>query len=262
MAPSSVGWSEIWRVLAYTVAIALAFVVLGRLENGAMSLFDLGNRMARTEFGSTSGDAALAREAERIALVSRAALAQTPGRRGVAFRLGYELGYASTFVGSFANSDQAVRVKARVIGARHVAIAQAQAAALGIAGVDLLPAPTLSAYVALNDRFEADENGVGAQVEARASPSHRQLYLLGALVGGEAADVESSGGKMSQPPGPQIRRHATLAGVDRALWLPLALTPRDTAPEQVLGQYRGALNALAADLAARDAAGAASAPSR
>jgi hypothetical protein len=262
MAASPVGWSEIWRVLAYAVAIALAFVVLGRLESGAMSLFDLDNRMARTEFGSTSGNAALAREAERIALASRDTLAQTPGRRGAAFRLGYELGYASTFVGSFANSDPAVQAKARMIGERHVVVARMQAAAFGIAGVDLLRAPTLSDYVALNDRFEADENGVGAKVEARASPLHRQLYVLGALVGGEAADVESSGGRSSQPPGPQIRRHATLAGVDRALWLPLALTPRDTPPEQVLGNYRGALEVLAADLAARDAASAGAAPPR
>ena len=147
-----------------------------------------------------------------------------------------------------------MQAKAGAIGERHVAIARTQAAALGLAGVDRLSATTLSAYVALNDRFEADENGVGAQIEARASPLHRQLYLLGAMVGGEAADVESSGGKSSQPPGPQIRRHATLAGVDRALWLPLALTPRDTPPEQVLEKYRGALNVLAADLAQRDAA--------
>ena len=254
MAASPVGWSEIWRVLAYTVALALAFVLLGRLESGTATLFGLDDRMARSEFGSSTGDATLAREAERIALVSRAALARVPGRRAVAFRLGYELGYASTFVGSFANSAPAVQAKAQVIGARHVGIARTQAAAFGIGRVDLLPAPTLSDYVALNERFEADENGIGAQIEARASPLHRQLYLLGALVGGEAADVESSNGRMSRPPGPQIRRHATLAGVDRALWLPLALTPRDTPPEQVLSHYRSALEALAADLAARDAA--------
>jgi hypothetical protein len=262
MATSPVGWSEIWRVLAYTVAIALAFVVLGRLESGAMSLLDLDNRMARGEVEPASADAALAREAERIALVSRDELARSPGRRAIAFRLGYELGYASTFVGSFANSDPAVQAKARVIGERHVGIARTNAAAFGIVGVDLLPAPNLSAYVALNDRLEADESGIGAQVEMRASPLHRELYLLGAFVGGEAADIESSGGRMSHPPGPQIRRHATLAGVERALWLPLALAPRDTAPAQVLGNYREALTALAADLAARDAAPEGAAPPR
>lgn len=262
MPSSPVGWSEIWRVLAYTAAIALAFVVLGRLESGALTLFGLDNRMALTELGSSSGDAALAREAERIALDSREALALRPGRRLAAFRLGYELGHASTFVGSFANSDAPVQAQARVIGARHVALARTQAAVLGVADVDLLPAPNLTAYVALDDRFEADENGVGAQISARLSPLHRQLYLLGTLVGGEASRVESSGGKTSQPPGPQIRRHATLAGVDRALWLPLALTPRDTAPEQVLSGYRSALNALAADLGARDAEDGAAMPSR
>jgi hypothetical protein len=253
MASTPVGWSEAWRVLAYTVALALAFVALGRLESGALSALDIGNRMARGEIEARSSDAALAQEAGRIAQASRAALER--GWRAAAFRLGYELGYASTFVGAFANSEPRAQARAQAIGARHVDVARAQAQAIGIGigGVDLLPAPTITAYAALNDRFEADENGVGAKVEAKLSPLHRELYVLGALVGGEAARVESTGGTMSQPPGTKIRRHATLAGVDRALWLPLALTPRGTAPEKVVDDYRDALNALGTDLAARDA---------
>jgi len=254
MAPMAAGWSETWRVLAYTLAIALAFVVLGRLEMGAMSMFGVDNRLARGDVEPKSAEMALAREVEQVAGRSRDALAQAPGRRLATFRLGYEVGYASTFVGSFANSDVDVQAKVHAIGEAHLAIARAQAAAIGIGAVDILPARTLSDYVALNERFEADENGVAMRIEQAVSPLHRHLYLLGALVGGEAADVESSGGKRSQPPGSLIRRHATLAGVDRALWLPLALTPRATAPAQVLENYRAALNALAADLAARDAA--------
>ncbi len=254
MTASRVGWSETWRVLAYTAAIALAFIVLGRLEGGAFTLFGIDDRAARSELASPSADAALAREAERIAQVSRDALAQAPGRRLAAFRLGYELGYASTLIGSFSNSAPAVQAKVRPIGDRHVAIARSLATALGIGRVELLQAQTVGAYAALDERFEADENGVGAQVEARLSPLHRELYVLGTLVGGEAADVESSNGRNSQPPGARIRRHATLAGVERVLWLPLALTPRDTPPEQVLGHWHGALDVLVADLAQRDAA--------
>lgn len=253
MPSAPVGWSEIWRVLAYTVALALAFIALGRLESGAFSLFGVDDLMARSEAGSASADAALARDAEQVARVSRDALARPPGRRLVAFRLGYELGYASTLIGGFSNSAPEVQAKIRPIGDRHLAIARTLASTLGIGRVGLLPAQTVSAYAALDDRFEADENGLGAQVEARLSPLHRELYVLGALVGGESADVESSSGRNSRPPAERIRRHATLASVDRALWLPLALTPHDKTPELVLGDHHDALDALVAELVRLDA---------
>ena len=262
MPSAPVGWSEIWRVLAYTVALALAFIVLGRLESGAFSLLGVDELMARSEAGSASADAALARDAEQVALASREALARVPGRRGVAFRLGYELGYASTLIGAFSNSAPEVQAKIRLLGERHLARAQALADALGLGRVGLLPATTVSAYVALDDRFEADENGLGAEVEGRLSSLHRELYVLGALVGGASADVESSSGRNSQPPAAKIRRHATLAGVDRTLWLPLALKPRERTPEQVLGDHRGALDALVAELVRLDASTGAQAATR
>ncbi|MEO7114457.1 MAG: hypothetical protein ABIZ18_01225 [Caldimonas sp.] len=261
MTVSRVGWSETWRVLVYTAAIALAFILLRRFESGTFTLFGIDDRVARAELASPSADAELAREAERIAQVSRDALAQAPGRRLAAFRLGYELGYSSTLIGSFSNSAPEVQAKVRPVGDRHLAIARSLATELGIGRVELLPAQTLGAYAALDERFEADENGVGAQVEARLSPLHRELYVLGTLVGGETADVESSSGTRSQPPGARIRRRATLAGVERVLWMPLALTPQDTPPAQVIDHWHGALDVLVADLARRDAAaGALAAP--
>src|SRR5439155_25053344 len=116
-----------------------------------------------------------------------------------------------------------------------------------------LAARTPKEYALLAERFEADETGMAARIERRLSPAHRELYLLGAQLGNEAATVESSGGEMLQPPVTLIRRHATLAGVAPELWPPLALQPRGETPAQALARYRSALNALGADLAARDA---------
>jgi hypothetical protein len=256
----SLRWSETWRVLAYTAAIALAFIVLGRIEMGLFSAFRAGDSLAHA--GVPLEDAALARQAEEVAAQSRVALERVPGARLMAFRLGYELGFASAFIGSYALSAPEVQARARAIGGPHLALARQVAATLGVAAPAALPVRNPKEYVALNERFEADENGLAAQLEQRLSPAHRHLYLLGAQVGGEAATVESSGGELTQPPVTLIRRHATLAGVAPGLWLPLATGPRDETPAQVLARYRTALNVLGADLAARDADGAGSAPSR
>src|SRR5450631_898127 len=112
-------WSETWRVLAYTAAIALAFVVLGRLEMALFSLFGAENSLARPGGGVPREDAALARQAEQVAAESRPALERVPGQRLAAFRIGYDLGYASSLMGSYAMSAPAVQAKARVIGAKH-----------------------------------------------------------------------------------------------------------------------------------------------
>jgi hypothetical protein len=256
----SLRWSETWRVLAYTAAIALAFIALGRIELALFSSLGAGDSLARG--GVPSEDAALVKQAEQVAAQSRAALMRVPGQRLTAFRIGYDLGFASAFIGSYAMSDPDVQAKARPIGARHVAFARQLAGQLGLGNVAELPVHNPKEYAALNERFEADENGLAAQIESRLSPAHRHLYLLGAQLGGEASTVESSAGKLTQPPVTLIRRHATLAGVAPELWLPLATGPRGEAPAQVLTRYRSSLNALAADLAARDSGAAASAPAR
>ena len=246
-------WSEGWRVLAYSAALALAFIALQRLELALFSAFAT-KEVLELIGGTPTDDAELAAEARVLAARSNAAAVRLPaGHRLATFRLGYEIGYASELVGSFATSDAAVREKAAAIGAAHIAVAQAQARALGLGDVAALPMRSAADFFALTERVEKDENGLGARIEARLTPVHRHLYLLGAHVGGEAARVEGSGGKFALPPATLIRRHATLAGVAPALWQPLAAEARGETPEHVLARYRSAVNSLAVALVGGDA---------
>jgi hypothetical protein len=246
-------WSESWRVLAYAGALALAFIALERLELALFSTFGTPALLERIGAGNHD-DARLAAEAEQVAIRSRTPAALLPpGHRLAAFRIGYEIGYASELVGSFAMSDAPVRAQAATIGATHAASAQAEARRLGLGAVDVLPMASAKDFFTLADRLERDENGLAARVEQRLTPIHRHLYLLGAHVGSEAAKVESSGGKFALAPATLIRRHATLAGVAPHLWQPLAADARDETPAQILARYRAALGGLGADLAQRDA---------
>jgi hypothetical protein len=204
---------------------------------------------------SPGADARLAAEADDVAARSRAAAATLPpGHRLATFRLGYEVGWASEFAGSFAMSDPAVQAKVRAITDAHVAIAREQARRIGVdTAVDMLPSRTLTDFVRLQERFEADESGLAGRVEARLTPLHRHLFLLGAAVGGEAAKVQGSNGKFSEPPVETIRRHATLAGVAPAAWQPLAVDHTGEPPATVLERYGAALDGVMAALAADDA---------
>ena len=243
-------WSESWRVLAYSAALALAFIALQRLELALFSAFATKEVLARIG-GTAHDDAELAAEARAIAARSDAAAAALPaGHRAMTFRLGYEIGYASDLVGSFVRSDAGVREKAAAIGAAHAAVAEAQARALGLGDVAVLPMRSAADFFALTERLEKDESGLGRRIETRLTPVHRHLYLLGAHVGAEAARIESSGGEFTLPPASLIRRHATLAGVAPALWQPLAADARGETRDQVLARYRTALNALAVALSA------------
>ena len=246
-------WSESWRVLAYSAALALAFIVLQRVEFALLATFGTKEVLERIGAGPHDEER-LAAEAGEIAARSKAlAVPLVAGHRQATFRLGYEIGFASELIGSFGTSDAPVRAQAAAIGAAHVAVAQAQAKALGLGDVAALPMRTAAEFFALATRIEDDENGLGARIETRLTPVHRHLYLLGAHVGAEAAKVESSGGKFALAPAALIRRHATLAGVAPALWQPLAADAHGESPDQVLARYRAALNALTAGLATSDA---------
>jgi hypothetical protein len=238
-------WSESWRVLAYSAALALAFIALQRLEFALLATF--GTKDVLERIGAAPHDEAqLAAEAGELAARSKAFAAALPaGHRAATFRLGYEIGYASELLGSFLTSDAAVRDRAAAIVSAHVAVAQAQARALGVADVAALPMRSAAEFFALAERVEKDENGLAARIEARLTPVHRHLYLLGAHVGAEAAKIESSGGEFGLAPATLIRRHATLAGVAPALWQPLAADAQGETPDRVLARYRGAVNALA-----------------
>lgn len=249
-------WRETWRVLAYTLVIALAFIALGRLQLALFSASGTETLLQQIGLLDRNPEAKLRAQAAEVAAASREALQRLPaGHRLSTLRLGYELGYTSEWVGSFAMSQAQVQAQARAVGEPHLALARELAAQLGLAEVSALPVRTLKEFTELNQRYENDEDGLAARVQARLSPLHRHLFLLGAQLGCEAARVEGSGGKNALPPASLIRRHATLAGIDAALWQPLTLAPHDETPAQVLARYRAALNALAAGLAQQDAAG-------
>ena len=239
-------WRESWRVLAYSVALALAFIGLQRLELALFSAFGTPEALDFIGAGPARDMARLGIEAEQLAAKSSAMAKRLPAEHRLAtFRLGYEIGFASELIGSFAMSDAATRAQAAAIGAAHVAVARTQARALGLGDVDALPMRSPTAFMQLSARIEDDENGIGARVETGLTPVHRHLYLLGAHVGAEAAKIESSGGKFALAP---------------ALWEPLAADARSETPDQALARYRTGLNALAAGLAKSEANGMQSPP--
>lgn len=248
--------AEIWRVLAYTLAIALAFLALGRAQLALFSAPATQQWLVRLGLLDAAPAARLQSEAAEVAAASREALRRLPpGSRMAAFRLGYELGFVSQWVGARAMSAPQFRDLAqRQTEPRRQLVAQI-ATQWGLGDVQPLGADSLRAFTELGNRYEADESGIAARVQQQMSPLHRQLFLLGAQLGGEAARIEDSGGQFSLPPATLIMRHATLAGIDAELWQPLAAQPRDEAPEQVVQRYRAALQALADAVARQDAGG-------
>lgn len=259
MSPSSSRWSESWRVLAITAALAVAFIALERSELALLDVFGANDVWMKTR--TAGDDEKLAAEAAAIASQSRRAWASLPpGHRLAAFRLGFEVGWASEFAGSYATSAPNVQARAAQVAAAHLAIAREQARLVGIdpGGVAMLPTRTLGDFVALGQRFEADESGMAQRVEERLTPLHRHLFLLGVHLGAAAETLESSGGKFSDPPGMLIHRHATLAGIPAPAWQPLLRDERGTSPALVLEHHRAALARLMAELADDSLDGAAS----
>ncbi len=255
MLPRRSKLAETWRVLAYTLAIALAFIALERAQLALFTTPGTTRFLQRIGWLDADPAARLQQEAEQVAAASRDALQRLPtGHRLATVRLGYALGYTSQLLGGYAMSPPAVQAAARQRAEPMLAAARQQAATLGLGEVQALPVRSLREFTELGARYEADENGLAARVEAQLSPLHRHLYLLGAQVGGEMARVEDSGGQFALPPATPIRRHAVLVGIDAAVWQPLIVEPRDETPAQVVQRYRRAVDALAADVARLDAA--------
>lgn len=247
MAQRRSGWQETWRVLAYTLAIALGFVALGRLQ---LALADWVLSRGPPSLAGTAPDAALQAQAADVATASREAVARLPaGHRRAAWQMGLDLGQVSQLVGGVLRSDAAVQHQVAGLAQARLQAAAAMAAQLGVAAEAALPVRSLQEFADLTQRIEADENGAAARVQRQLSPLHRHLYQLGQHLGTEWARVQSTGGRISLPPARQIARHATLAGIAPALWQPLAQAPRDETPEQVLQRYGRSLDALAAALA-------------
>jgi hypothetical protein len=254
MVHTGVRFGEAWRVLAYALALALGFVLLGRAQIAVFTA-PLTQRVLQ-QFGLLDGtsDAQLAQQAQAIAAASReAAQRAPPGHRLDTLRLGYELGFASERVAFFAMASAAQREQARSLLAPHQAAADTLATKLGVAPAPLLQSVNLREFNELSARFEADQNGVAARVQQQLSPWHHHVYLLGVHIGIESARIEATGGEHSLPPAALIRRHATLAGIEPALWRPLAAEPAVEVPEQRTQRYRAAVQALASALAQQDA---------
>src|SRR5574337_504760 len=186
-------WVETRRVLVYTLAIALGFIALGRLELALFGAASARQWLERSGLVGARDDTALEREAAGIAAASRDALARLPsGHRVAALRVGYEVGYASYLLAGYIGSREAARIAARRAADSRIALARALAAPYGIDGVAELPVGNLKQFTELNARLDADESGLAAQVGAKMSPLHRELYLLGAQLGTEAARIEGS----------------------------------------------------------------------
>jgi hypothetical protein len=255
MRTRSSAFGEIWRVLAYTLAIALGFIALDRLQLALFSAPVTATLLQRAGWLDRHPEAALQQEAAQLAAASQAALQRLPpGQRMATLRLGFELGYISQLVGGYAMSPPEVQAAALQRADAHVRLAREQARQLGLGEVQALAVRSLREFTELGQRYEADESGLAARVEAQLSPLHRHLLLLGAHLGGEAARVEDSGGRFALPPASLIRRHATLAGIAPAVWQPLAQEPASgEAPQHVQQRYRAALANFFKAIAAQDA---------
>lgn len=255
MARSDITFGETWRVLAYTLVLALAFVALGRAQIALFNAPAMQRLLQGIGLADGLSDTQLKQQAEAVAAASREAIARAPaGHRLATLRLGYELGYVSERIGLFAMAPAPARERAWQLLAPRRATADALAAGLGVAPAAALGSDSLRQFGELGARYEADENGLAARLEQRLSPWHRHVYLLGAHIGMESARIEATQGEQSAPPATLIRRHAALAGIEPALWQPLAAPAEAATAELRMQRYRDAVQALARALAQQDAA--------
>ncbi len=244
---------EAWRVLAYALVLALGFVLLGRVQLAAFTAAPTQRVLQHFGLLDGSSGAQLAQQARTLAAASHEAMQRAPaGHRLDTLRLGYELGYASERIAFFAMASPQARERARALLAPREAQAQALALRLGVAPAAALQSASLREFNELGTRYEADENGLAARVQQQLSPWHRHVYLLGVHLGIESARLDATGGEHSLPPAALIRRHATLAGIDAALWQPLAASPAPESAAQRTQRYRDAVQALAGALAQQD----------
>jgi hypothetical protein len=232
------------RIIGITILITTLYLLLQQLWLG------LGGLLFHSGFLERPSAAELEREAKEVAILSEKALQTAPtGSRHAIWQLGFHLGYVSQVVGSYAMSAEDVQAKARQAAEPALHEANSLAQTLGLGPVTPLATRTLDDFARLSQRIEADETGVGERITLKLSSHHHHLFLLGMHLGTEAARIQWSGGSLSLPPRAQIRRHATLAGIPRAAWEPLAVAPGyGEQPGEVIARYRDGLTALVATL--------------
>jgi hypothetical protein len=191
-----------------------------------------------------------AEEARTVAAESAEAERRLPSaHRLAAWRLGFDLGYASEWLGSVVALGPDAQARTRSSVADRLRQAETIAEALGIGSVQPLPMRTLEDFNRLPERIEADETGLAAALEKRLSPRHKHLFLFGMHVGSELFSALATAGEAIGPYRAKIGRHATLAGIPAELWQPVAEEPIGLEPAQASQRYRTAVEAVDAYLA-------------
>ena len=240
MPPRSSKLAETWRVLAYTLAIALAFIALERAQLALFTAPGTTRLLQRIGWLDADPAARLQQEAAQVAAASRDALQRLPsGHRLATLRLGYALGYTSQLVG-------VIRDVAAGGAGRGAAARRADAGRGAPAGHGTGPGRGAGAAGAQPARVHRTGRALrGRRERPGARASKRSCRRCTATCtcwarrsGGEMARVEDSGGQFALPPATPIRRHAVLAGIDAAVWQPLIVEPRDETPAQVVQRYR------------------------
>ncbi|MBP5986628.1 MAG: hypothetical protein KA538_05535 [Azonexus sp.] len=236
-------WREHRRFLLATLAVTLLY--LGIQQVWMWSAAELAYR------GWTVNDPALshADEAAQLAEQSQAREATLDPQFALrVFRLGFEYGYLSQWLGGYgAPPDDVMQQLAKPVEA-HTRQLNELAEQLGVAPVARLPVRTAADFSGLTLRIEDDPAGIAARIEQVGSPRLRHLFLMAAHVGTEAAGLEAAGDLLAIPATLLIGTHATLAGVPEPLWRPLSRVTRGT-PEVARRDYLSAIANLDAALA-------------
>jgi hypothetical protein len=241
--PVNIGRRGVRRMLIATIALTLLYIALQELSVAVSSAIQSRGWLATTFQGG------LEQEARRLAQQSAAREAQlAPEHRLAAWALGLRLGAAAHFLGTFVRADAARKQQARAAVAPRLRSAQELADFLGIGPVYPLESSTLAQASNLSARIEADEGGIGGRIAERTTPRHQHLYMLGMHVGTTLAALQGNVGVVV--PSAQIGRHATLAGLKREDWEPLARVPSGSTPAEAAARYAAAVSGLQQKIAA------------
>ena len=209
-------WRELRRFLL--AALALTALYLGIQSIWMWGASQLGQR------GWTLNDPALAYAAAAAEIAERSRqreAALDPHFAERVFRLGFEYGYLSQWLGGYGKQPDAVMQELSRPVAAHRRRLDELAAQLGVTPVDRLPVRTAADFSGLTQRIEDDPAGVAGRIEAAGSLRLRHLFLFAAHAGTETAALESLGDLTPIPAAQLIGMHATLAGVPEPLWRPL-----------------------------------------
>ncbi len=245
-APTPGTWREKRRLLLAILAVTLLY--LGIQEIWLFGAAQLAYR------GWTVNDPAetYAEQAALILEQSRlreAALPPNTAQR--IFRLGFEYGYLSQWLGGYGKQEEALmRQLSRPVEV-HLQRLEQLSLSLNVDPVAPLPVVTAADFSQLTRRIDSDAGGIAQRIEQIASPRLRHLFLLGAHIGIESAALDSSPNIPPIPASALIGQHATLAGIAPADWRPLARLSHGT-PGEMAGSYRQSVAALDQSLLSSD----------